>query len=823
MTKLLRLVLRFGAVVVLLIFVAGALAVAGTWWYLVPKLPSTENLREVRLQVPLKVYTKDEQLIAEFGEQRRTPVKIAEVPDTMIKALLAAEDERFYEHPGVDWQGLTRAVVHLIRTGEKGPGGSTITMQVARNFYLGREKTYLRKLSEILLALKIEDELSKDEILELYLNKIFLGHRAYGVGAAAQVYYGTSLENLTLSEIAMIAGLPKAPSRYNPIADPERAVERRNYVLRRMYELEFIDSELYQIAINTPVTARVHGHALAVEAPYLAEMVRAYMEERAGSDAYSGGYRVYTTLDGDHQEAANQALRKALLDYDVRHGYRGPEFQIDLREAPDATTREKLLADFPRVGGLEPALIINVNEQAATAHTRAHGEIEIPWTGISWARRYIDENRRGGEPETVSDVLSVGDVVRVQQTQDGWRLTQVPAVEGGLVATNPLDGAILALVGGFDFYRSKFNRVTQAQRQPGSSFKPFIYSAAIERGLTAATIINDAPIVIDDPGLEAVWRPENYSRKFFGPTRLREALTKSRNLVSIRVLRDIGVGFAVKYLPRFGFEPDRLPRNLSLSLGSGTVTPLEMAVAYSVFANGGYRIVPYYIDRIVSSDGETIEKAEPQTVCRECEVPSVEGESLDTATAIPRNNSSDSALSVAATSVAPTRAQQVVTPQNAWLINSMLQDVIRRGTGRRALELKRSDLAGKTGTTNDQRDAWFAGFTPGIVAIAWVGFDKLHPLGKRETGGRAALPMWINFMENALAGMPEEFLERPDGLVSVRIDPKTGLLATATQPDAQFETFRAEHVPQQLAERSSTTSQQTRGESSTGGVTEQLF
>jgi penicillin-binding protein 1A len=807
--------LRVLGVFLLVTGLLACLGAAGLYWYLAPKLPPIDSLKDVQLQEPLRVYSKDGRLIAEFGEKRRTPLKFKQIPPLMVNAVLAAEDERFYQHPGVDWQGLTRAVVHVIRTGEKGPGGSTITMQVARNFFLGREKTYLRKINEILLALKIEKELTKDDILELYFNKIFLGHRAYGVEAAALVYYGSRLDELSIAQTAMIAGLPKAPSRFNPIVNPERAMARRNYVLGRMRELETITEEEYQVAVATPVTARLHGLSVEVEAPYVAEMVRAYAEELLGEDAYTAGYRVYTTIDSHLQEAANQALRKNLLAYDQRHGYRVPEFHVDL-EDPTVSV-DAVLADIPATAGLLPAVVVGVEDKTVTAHAKIFGEIQIPWSGLEWARAYVDENRRGPKLESAHDVLERGDVVRVQLQEDGWRLVQVPEVEGALVALDPEDGAILSLTGGYDFYRSKFNRATQAQRQPGSNFKPFIYSAALEYGFTPASIINDAPVVFDDPGLEAVWRPENYSGKFFGPTRLRVALYKSRNLVSIRLLRAIGIDYALEYLKRFGLDVDRIPHDLSLALGSGSVTPLEMATGYAVLANGGYLIEPYFVDRIEASDGSLWYQADPMRVCRDCDP------KADVVVNLAANAALDEVVladdEVDATPYAP----RVLSPQNAWLMNSLMRDVITSGTGRRALRLRRSDLAGKTGTTNDQQDAWFSGFNQKLVTVTWVGFDQLRPLGRRETGAGAALPMWIDFMGVALDGMPEETLAQPDGLVTVRIDPESGLLASASQPGAVFETFRSENVPRQSLVETSTSPGSTPASTPESGVTEQLF
>ncbi|NCF81458.1 MAG: PBP1A family penicillin-binding protein [Proteobacteria bacterium] len=800
------------------LLVTGLLAcigAAGLYWYLAPKLPPIDSLKDVQLQEPLRVYSRDGRLIAEFGEKRRTPLEFEQIPELMVNAVLSAEDERFYQHPGVDWQGLTRAVVHVIRTGEKGPGGSTITMQVARNFFLGREKTYLRKLNEILLALKIEKELTKEDILELYFNKIFLGHRAYGVEAAALVYYGSRLDELSIAQTAMIAGLPKAPSRFNPIVNPERAMTRRNYVLGRMRELDAISEEEFQLAVAAPVTARLHGLSVEVEAPYVAEMVRVYAAELLGEEAYTAGYRVYTTIDSRLQEAANQALRKNLLAYDQRHGFRAPEFHVNLDDP--GVSLDAVLADIPATAGLLPAVVVGVQDKLVTAYAKIFGEIEIPWPGLEWARAYVDENRRGPELETAHGVLEPGDVVRVQLQEDGWRMVQVPVVEGALVAVDPEDGAVISLTGGCDFYRSKFNRATQAQRQPGSNFKPFIYSAALDYGFTAASIINDAPVVFDDPGLEAVWRPENYSGKFFGPTRLRVALFKSRNLVSIRLLRAIGINYAIDYLRRFGLDVDRIPHDLSLALGSGSVTPLEMATGYAVLANGGYLVKPYFVDRIESSDGELWFQADPARVCRDCE----EDDSVALNSA--RDPELDEVVLADDPGEAQAHAPRVLSPQNVWLMNSLMRDVIKRGTGRRALRLKRGDLAGKTGTTNDQQDAWFSGFNPKLVTVTWVGFDQLGPLGRRETGAGAALPMWIDFMRVALDGVAEEPLPQPDGLVTVRIDPESGLRASASQPGAVFETFRSENVPRQSFVETSTSPGSTPTSTPDSGVPEQLF
>ncbi len=759
-----------------LLLVGTAAGAAFLYVVVLPTLPPVERLKEVRFQVPLRIYTRDGRLMAEFGEKKRTPVKIEDVPPLLVKAVLAAEDDRFYRHPGVDWQGILRAAWHLLLTGRKTQGGSTITMQVARNFFLSSEKTYLRKLREIVLALRIEQTLSKDEILELYLNKIYLGQRAYGVAAAAQVYYGKPLEELTLAQLAMIAGLPKAPSRDNPIADPRRAVERRNYVLRRMRELGYIDEAAYRESVAAPVTARSHRLRPEVEAAYAAELVRSLVVARYGEEAYTAGLVVRTTLEAPLQEAAVRALREALLAYDRRHGYRGPEGRVALAPGAGPEAWRRALAGKGPVGGLQPAVVVAVAERAAAIYIKGpagEGRLGlIPWEGLSWARPYEDENHRGPPPRTAGEVVAVGDLVRVRPRADGgFDLAQLPEVEGALVALRPMDGAVVALAGGFDFRRSKFNRAVQAARQPGSSFKPFIYSAALERGFTAATVVNDAPVVFDDPALERAWRPENYSGRFFGPTRLREALVHSRNLVSIRVLRAVGLEPTLRHLARFGFDPERLPRDLSLALGSGVVSPLQLAAGYAVFANGGFRVEPYFIEEVRTQDRRVLMRAQPWMACEACaELP--EG---------------------------GRPAPRAIGARNAYLMTSMMRDVIRRGTGRRARALGRRDLAGKTGTTNEQRDAWFAGFHPSLVAVSWVGFDDSRPLGRRETGARAALPAWMAFMREALRGVPEAPLVQPPGLVTVRIDPRTGLLAPPGARRAVFETFRAEHVPQRHA------------------------
>ena len=768
--KLIRFFLWLG----LLGSIAGAIAVASLYYYLEPSLPSTENLKSVKFQVPLRVYSSDHKLIAEFGEMRRIPLSYNAIPEPMVQAFLAAEDDRFFEHPGVDYKGLMRAAYQLLLTGERRQGGSTITMQVARNFFLSSEKTFTRKFSEIFLSLRIENELTKEEILELYLNKIYMGNRAYGVGAAAMVYYGKTVDQLTLPQIAMIAGLPKAPSRYNPLADPERSLQRRDYVLGRMAKLGFITEQEEMAARAIPITASLHTAQTEADAPYIAEMVRAEMFDRYGNDAYTTGFNVYTTIDSKLQSVANRALRNNLQAYDLRHGYRGAEQHLNLSGNEDDHTLDALLRDHRIVGDLPPAIVTGIEEKSATLYLGEGRYETLSWEGLEWARPFKTENRVGPKPQRADEIIKPGDLVRVlaESGDDGarLRLAQIPAAESAFISLHPDNGAIQTLSGGYDFYHSKFNRVTQAMRQPGSGFKAIIYSAALEAGFTAASLINDAPVVFDDPSLEGAWRPENYSGKFFGPTRLRYALTKSRNLVSIRLLRSMGIEHALEHAKKFGFNPDDLPHNLSLALGSGAVTPLQMASAYAILANGGFRVEPYFISRIERDNGELIFQATPATVCDGC--------TEENSAGLP---------------IAP----RVISPQNHYLMNSMMRDVISRGTAIKARSLGRSDLAGKTGTTNDQRDAWFNGFNRSLVAITWVGFDSSKPLGRGEVGGRAALPAWIEFMRTALNDVPEQPLKVPTGMVTVRIDPKTGKRASVDQDDAIFEVFRSENAPRE--------------------------
>lgn len=802
-----RQVLRIGFLTLCLGGLFGLAGLTATYLLLAPALPSVEVLADADMQVPLRVYSSDGKPIAVFGEKRRIPIGIEDAPDVLKNAFVAAEDDRFYQHPGVDYQGILRAAWNLIRTGEKSQGGSTITMQLARNFFLTFERTYIRKLKEIMLALKIERNFSKPQIFELYLNKIYLGHRAYGVGAAAQVYYGKSLYELTLAEAAMIASLPKAPSVINPITNPPEAIQRRNYVLSRMREENYISELDYREAIYAADDASLHGTVAVLEAPYVAEMARLFALEQVGESAYTDGYEIYTTVDSRLQLAANQALRDGLLAYMGRHGYRGPEAHVNLEDVSTAGDLEAVLANYFAVAGLVPGLVVSVDAEHAEILLADGTRITLTLESVAGAQPWLNENAVGKAPETVDEVLNAGDIIRVTRDADGnVRLTQLPRVQGALVAMDSFDGSVRALIGGFDFTLSKYNRAIQAERQPGSSFKPFIYSAALHRGMTPATLINDAPVVYDDPGLDRSWRPENYSQTFYGPTRLREALVHSRNLVSIRVLRAIGVDYAIDYLARFGFETGTFPRNLSLALGSAVVSPLDMAQAYSVFANGGFRVSPHIIERVVARDGRVVFSDDPALACLECRLPVapaiVNAEDKGTAVLAGTNGYTEPpGYAVASERIQKpaspvySLAPRVIKASNAYIMDSFMEDVVRRGTATRALVLKRNDLSGKTGTTNEQTNAWFCGYVPGLVATVWVGFDQPQPLGVAEVGGRAALPIWIDFMEVALAHKPGRDLPMPPGIVTVRIDPVTGQRALPGNPNAMLEIFQAGDVP----------------------------
>ena len=797
------------------LFVAGVMFTALVALILTPTLPSIDSLNDNPLKVPMRVYSAEGLLIAEFGEEKRIPVTIDEVPEQLIHAILAAEDDAFYYHQGVDFQGILRAAVNNFRSGGRSEGASTITMQVARNYFLSPEKTYTRKLKEILLAFKIERELGKNEILELYLNKIFLGNRAYGFAAAAQIYYGKTLYELNLPEMAMLAGLPKAPSRNNPLANPESALERRAYVLRRMLKLSYIDAAAYTEAINAPLSASRHVARFNVEAPFVAEMARQYMYQAYAENTYAGGYHVYTTIRAREQQAAEAALRKGLMDYDRRHGYRGAAGHEKINAKTPEIRLDEIIKDYPTVGPLVPGIVTEIGEKSAKAYTQSGETTEITWPGLSWASRYIDENAQGPAPKSAAEVVRLGDIIYLEPVKEGeWWLAQVPQVAGSLVSLNPKDGSIIALTSGYDFYQSKFNRALQAERQPGSGLKPFVYSAALDKGFTTASLISGAPIVVEDISLEDEWKPEDYSKRFYGPTRLRKALTLSLNLVSVRLLRSIEPAYATEYLARFGFNKDTLPRNLSLVLGTASVTPLQMASAFSVFANGGYRIEPYFISRIEDADRKILEVANPVMACANTTVKRTAAGrdeptgcvdlTLETATATPVSTApaippaaapaaagaqDKSAATDTVILPAPRFAARVITAQNAFLMTSILRDVVSHGTGQGATVLGRRDLAGKTGTTNDHRDAWFNGYNSELVTTAWIGFDQPAPLGRGEVGGRAALPIWVDYMRIALEGVVEKPLSPPPGIISATINRETGRLTDATDPDSMPEYF----------------------------------
>lgn len=794
---------------------------SGFYLYLRPGLPPVHQLLDIKLQTPLRVYSKDNRLIAEFGEKRRAPITIEQIPTIQLQAFMAAEDSRFYEHFGVDIKGLARAAIELVSTGEIQSGGSTITMQVAKNYFLSRDRTFIRKFNEILLALQIERELDKNRILELYLNKIYLGNRAYGIAAAAQVYYNKPVSELSLAQMAMLAGLPKAPSAFNPLANPDRAMIRRNWILGRMRDLGYITPDAHELAVSAPITASYNSTETEVDADYVAEMARSEMVRRFGEDAYTDGYTVTLTVDGKKQQVATEALRDGLEAYDRRHGFRGPIGQIDQETLAESEPSD-LILNYPRVESLLPAIVTEVDDESGkvAVHARHIGPATMAFETMTWARRYKTENLTGPEPEKPSDVVAPGDVIYVraqnpesaspepeangneppneqseQLAEASVALAQIPRVEGALISLKAKTGAIEALSGGYSFGQSKYNRAIQARRQPGSTFKPFLYLSALESGMTPATIYNDAPIVFDDSELETAWRPQNSSGQFYGPTRLREALYRSRNLVSIRLLRDLGIQNTLDYLAQLEIPVENMPDDLSLSLGSGQLTPMELARGMAVIANGGYDVEPYLIETITDFSGETIYQAPKTVLCdKDCnddtaQEPSGEQEGSPNTVANVSETSEDSPE----VRVMPRLADE----RSVFILHSMMQDVIRRGTGRRALALGRDDIAGKTGTTNEQKDTWFAGFNHEVATTTWVGFDQPAPLGRREFGASTALPIWLDYMEVALEGAPSSFMPRPNGIVNIRINPETGQRARPGE-DGIFEVFREEDAPPPL-------------------------
>ncbi|WAC42776.1 penicillin-binding protein 1A [Pseudomonas sp. SL4(2022)] len=777
--------LRFFCWSCLAVFCGLVLSFSGAFLYLSPSLPSVESLRSIQLQIPLRVYSSDAKLIAEFGEMRRSPIAFADIPQDFISALLAAEDDNFANHYGVDLTSLMRAATQIVKSGQIQTGGSTITMQVAKNFFLTSERSFSRKINEILLALQIERELSKNEILELYVNKIYLGNRAYGIEAAAQVYYGKSIRDTSLAQMAMIAGLPKAPSRFNPLVNPTRALERRNWILGRMHNLGRIDKQRYDEALAEPINVSYHVPAPELVAPYIAEMARAEMVGRYGSEAYTEGFNVTTTVPSDLQIAANSAVREGLIAYDQRHGYRGPESRLP------GMTKENWLSALSKqtsLGGLEPAIVTSVEKSGILVLLRNGEEQAVAWDSMKWARPFLNTNSLGPRPQQPADVSQIGDLIRVQRQDDAsLRFVQLPAAQSALVSLDPNNGAVRALVGGFSFEQSNYNRAAQAKRQPGSSFKPFVYSAALDKGYTAATLVNDAPIVFADDALSQVWRPKNDNNTFLGPIRLREALYRSRNLVSIRLLQDLGIDSTLSYIERFGFERKDLPPNLSLALGTASLTPMEIAEGWSTFANGGYKIEPYLIERIEDRNGKQLFNANP----------------AQTPAGIEQRAQQRSATLIVGDQPVPAEpilAEQIIDGRTAYIMTSMLQDVIKRGTGRRAMAMGRDDLAGKTGTTNESKDSWFSGYNADYITTVWTGFDQPESLGRNEYGGTVALPIWMDYMGAALKDKPSHMLPEPEGLLTLRVDPHSGRAATPDTPDAYFELFKSEDSPPPMGE-----------------------
>ena len=791
--------------------IGGVAGVIGAYYYVEPALPAAETIRDIPLQIPLRIFSRDGLLIEEIGQRRRVLITYAEVPPRVVNAFIAAEDRRFWVHPGIDYRGILRAVFQLITTGGVDAGGSTLTQQLARSYFLNLDQTLERKFKEAALAIRIEQEFSKEIIMELFLNKMFFGQRAYGVSAAGRVFFNKELGKLSVAEAATLAGVLPAPSRYNPVRSAQNAEMRRAYVLGRMQSLGFITDDSYDEAMATPMESILHGTDKELQADYVAEMVRREMLSRYGEATYSAGYQVVTSLDSRSQRAADHALRNGLLEFTRRRGYKGPIINFEFDPALLAIDISEWPVDILQTldqyapGGLSVALVTAINDNNSADIIFKNGDSStVPWSGLSWAKPNVDRATTGSAPESVADVLTVGDAVLVMPTTAGfWALAQVPEAQGAVVSVDPQDGAITSLVGGFDFAVSKFNRVTQAARQPGSSFKPFIYSAALEQGNTAATVVDDSPVVIRSSELEADWRPLNYSGRFFGPTRMREALVRSRNLVSVRLLLyETGVGNAVRHIAKFGFGPAALPRNGSLALGGGGASPLDMAQGYATIANGGYGVKPYVIDAIYGPEGETLYRAEPLVVCQICEAQA----DVDFALANYEEMTLEEMVLVAESyqpdaSVAPdlfenvNAAPRAVSEQNVFLIQDMMRDVIRRGTGRRAMVLGRNDLSGKTGTSNDRRDAWFGGFNGNIATIVWAGYDDDLPLAPGEEGSRTALPIWINFMRVALDGVPSNQMPMPEGIVNVRIDRSLGCRARVGQPDTMFEVFREEYIP----------------------------
>jgi penicillin-binding protein 1A len=718
-----------------------------------PTLPSLEALTDYHPKVPLRIYSAEGTLLGEFGEERRALVKIADVPEIMKQAILAAEDDRFYQHGGVDYMGVLRAALSNFTAGGTRQGASTITMQVARNFFLSKEKTFTRKFNEMLLAFKIEHYLSKDDILQLYINQIYLGQRSYGFAAASQIYFGKPLSKISLAEAAMLAGLPKAPSSFNPVVNPKRAKLRQLYVLRRMHELRYITDEQYQLAQSEAVITKYGSQEFSVKSSYLTEMVRQVIYAKYQEDTYTQGFKVYTTIREQDQSAAYQAVRKGVLEYDRRHGYRGPEGFINLQQDRSEEYLEESLQSATDNDDLLPAVVLAATPKQIQAYTRGGERITLGDEGLRFAQRALSDK------VALNQRIVVGSIIRVQKNESGvWQISQLPQVEAAFVSGNPVDGALYSLVGGFDFNHNQFNHITQAWRQAGSSVKPFIYSASLEKGFTPATLINDAPLMFDaeQTGSEP-WQPKNYDGTFEGPMRMRQALLKSKNMVSIRILQSITPQYAQDYITKFGLHADKHPPYLTMALGAGSVTPLQLLTGYSVFANGGFRTTPYFIQRVEDAQGNILSKATP--------VAANEG------------------------------AEQVIDVRNAYTMVSMMQDVVRHGTAIRAMQLGRQDLAGKTGTTSDSIDAWFCGFQPSVAGVAWMGFDQPRSLGDKETGGGAALPIWISYMEKVLKNVPQVEYTLPEKMIAARINDN----GQRDENGTRVEFFYEENLPSEYA------------------------
>ena len=773
-------------------------------------LPDAESLKGVQLKVPLRVYSADGKLISEFGNERRKPIEIDQFPKSLVDAVLATEDDRFYEHNGIDFFGLIRAAISNFRASATQQGASTITMQVARNFFLSREKTYVRKSKELLLALKLEQLFTKQEILSLYLNKIFLGHRAYGFGAAADVYYGKSIEELSVAETAMLAGLPKAPSSINPLRNPERAMQRRNYVLKRLFETKKITSDLYQASILEPITASKHKRGVELSAPHIAEMVRMELIKELGEDAYWQGLNVYTTIQSKQQDLAQLTLRQGLKAYDRRHGFRGKIGSTNLDDISNEIEDVELiydtiLSDYPNSIEQIPALVLSTSKESASVYIKEVGANELSISNSKWAKKFLTTNLVGSSPKSLDKLLQTGDIVYLEKDLDEneqWQLSQIPNVEGALISMEPNTGKIISLVGGYDFFLNKYNRATQSIRQPGSNIKPFIYAAAISKGYKPYSLISGAPIVMTDPTHGTVWRPENYSGKFFGPTRIRSALAQSMNLVSIRLLRSIGIPYTREYLARFGIDMSRFSPTLTMALGSGGITPLEMLTAYSTIANSGYKIEPYFIDYITDRDGSVLYQAKQPEFCDECYLEIINADESETTEINSAQTSANQSTSQNASDEEPNDsddgesylAPRVMSHDENFLITSMMKDVITRGTARKALVLERNDLAGKTGTTNDYIDAWFTGFNSQVATTVWVGFDEPETMGRGEAGSVAALPIWVDYMKVALEDVKQDPEIIPDYIVEGYVDRSTGEQADEVDPNSTPEYFVMENL-----------------------------